>query len=150
MISHFKRIGILLLYTLVFNVISFIIYFIPAYLSHSFTGIIWIVLGIIQIFFTAIYFLKIPLSKVSYDKGLKFDLVIYFLILSALSIAVAFYRFETDSWFSYIFFNTFYPFTFISLLDNIKVCIILFLSENALKAYCIYKNFMKKPVSATI
>lgn len=151
MIAHFKRIGILLLHTLVFNVISFMLYFIPAFLSHNFTGIIWIVLGIIQIIFTVVYFSKIPLFKVSYEKkGLKSDLLIYFIILSVLSIVIAIYRFKTDSWFTYIFFNTFYPFALNSLLDNIKVYVFLYISENAIKTFCLYKNFMKKSISATV
>lgn len=148
--NHIKQTGSLLLYTVVFNAVSFVFYFVPAFFSHNFNGIIWIIFGIIQILFTVVYFSKIPLSKVSYEKGLKADLLIYFVILSALSIAVVFYRFKTDSWFTYIFFNTFYPFALTSLLDNIKFYIFLYISENAIKTYCLYRNVMKKSISATV
>lgn len=118
-------------------------YFVPAFVSHNFTGIHWVILGIIQIPFTVLYFLKIPLSKVSYEKGLKIDLVIYFLILSILSVVAAFYRFETDRWFTYIFFNTFHTLAKTSLLDNINFYIFVCIAENAIKTYCLYRNVMK-------
>ncbi len=147
--NHIRQIGSFLLYTLAFNVVSFVFYFVPAFACHDFIGIQWIALGIIQILFTVVYFSKIPLSKVSYEKGLKFDLVIYFLILSALSIAVAFYRFETDRWFTYIYFNTFHTLTKTSLLDNIVFYIFVCIAENAIKSYCIYRNVMNKSISKT-
>lgn len=147
--NHIRQIGSFLLCTLAFNVVSFVFYFFPAFFCHDFTGIHWMALGIIQILFTVVYFSKIPLSKVSYEKGLKFDLVIYFLILSALSIAVAFYRFETDRWFTYIYFNTFHILTKTSLLDNIVFYIFVCIAENAIKTYCIYRNVMNKSISKT-
>lgn len=148
--NHIRQIGSFLLYTIVFNVVSFVFYFVPAFLSHNFDGIIWIIFGIIQILFTVAYFSKIPLSKVSYEKGLKIDLLIYFVILSVLSIVIVFYKFKTDSWFTYIFFNTFYSFALTSLLDNIKLYVILYIFENAIKTYCLYRNVTKKSISATV
>lgn len=147
--NHIRQIGSLLLYTLAFNIVSFMFYFVPAFACHDFTGIHWIALGIVQILFTVIYFSKIPLSKVSYEKGLKIDLIIYFLILSALSIVVAFYKFETDSWFTYIFFNTFHTLTSTSLLDNIMFYIFVCIAENTIKTYCLYRNVMNKSISKT-
>lgn len=149
--NHFKRTGIFLLYTLVFNIISFLFYFIPAFANHNFTGIVWILFGITQICFTVLYFSNVPLFKVSYEKGAKTDLLIYFFILCILSIVIAFYRAETDSWFTYIFFNTFYPLTSsVSLLDNIKVYIFVCIAENAIKAYCLYRNTKNKHFSKTV
>lgn len=147
--NHIRQIGSFLLCTLAFNVVSFVFYFVPAFASHDFTGIHWMALGIIQILFTVVYFSKIPLSKVSYEKGLKLDLLIYFLILSALSIAVAFYRFETDRWITYIYFNTFHTLTKTSLLDNIVFYIFVCIAENIIKTYCLYRNVMNKSISKT-
>ena len=148
--NHFKRTGIFLLYTLVFNIISFMFYFIPAFANQNFTGIVWILFGITQICFTVLYFSNVPLLKVSYEKGVKTDLLIYFFILCILSIVIAFYRAETDSWFTYIFFNTFYPLISVSLLDNIKVYIFVYIAENAIKTYCLYRNTKNKHFSKTV
>ena len=142
--NHFLRTGTFLLYTLVFNVVSFILYFIPAFFTHTFNGIVWLPFGILQVIFTVLFFKNTPLPKVSYDKGTKSDLLLYFLIISALSILVAFYRFETDSWFTYIFFNTFHPLTSSKLLDSIGPYIFVCVAENTIKTFCLYQNTLNK------
>ena len=148
--THLKRIGTFLIYTLGFNIVSFAVYFFHAFFSHNFTGISWLVFGIAQICFTILFFNKMPLPKTSNEKGFKFDLVTYFLILSALSIAIAFYRFETDSWFTYIYFNTFHTLTKTSLLDNIVFYIFVCIAENAIKTYLFYTNISKKSLSKAV
>lgn len=125
-------------------------YFIPAFANHNFTGIVWMLFGITQICFTVLYFSNVPLLKVSYEKGVKTDLLIYFFILCILSIVIAFYRAETGSWFTLIFFNTFYPLTLSSLPDNIKVYIFVYIAENAIKTYCLYRNAKNKHFSKTV
>lgn len=145
--THIKQVSILLLYTLVFNIISFIGYFIPAFFSHNFTGAIWLIFGILQLCFTILFFSAVPLTKMSNEKSVKDDLILYFIILSVLSSIIAIYMYtEGGSWFEYIFFNTFYPFIFTNLLDNLAVYICICLFENAIKTYCLYKNILCKSV----
>lgn len=147
--SHIRQIGSFLLYTLAFNVVSFVFYFVPAFGNHDFTGTHWMALGIIQILFTVVYFSKIPLSKVSYEKGLKIDLVIYFLILSVLSVVMAYLRADTSPWFTLIYTNTFFTLTLSDFLDYITVYIFVYIAENAVKTYCLYKNVLNKSISKT-
>lgn len=145
--THLRRIATLLTYTLVFNIISFAFYFILAFSSHNFEGMIWFVFGMAQVFFTVLFFSKIPVSKISEEKGLKTDLAVYFAVLCALSIVAAILRLETGSWSSFIFFNTFHPLTLSSLLDFLSIYIGVYIIENAIKTYCLYKNMIHKSIS---
>ena len=54
--THLKRIGSFLGYTLAFNIISFIFYFLPAFAAHDFYGPIFLIFGIAQICFTILFF----------------------------------------------------------------------------------------------
>lgn len=143
--THLKRIGTFLIYTLVFNIISFAIYFFHAFFSHNFEGIIWLVFGIAQICFTILFFNKVPLPKASNEKGFKTDLLLYFIILCILSIVIAISRENNGSWFNYIFFNTY--FTFAIYFDTLGVFIGIYIIENILKTYLIYTNISKKTLS---
>ncbi|MDE5604022.1 MAG: hypothetical protein K2I73_00380 [Eubacterium sp.] len=147
MIAHIKRLSAFLIYTLIFNVVSFIFYFIPAYLAHDFFGAKWLIFGITQIGFTILFFNKVPLFKQSNEKGYKTDLVLYFLIICVLGIAAAIYKSKTNLWFTYIFFNTYFTFDiFNTLWMYIGICI----TENALKTFFLYRNSSKKSLSKPI
>lgn len=149
--THLKRIGTFLGYTLVFNITSFMFYFIPAFAAHDFYGPVFLIFGIAQICFTILFFNKIPLPKASEDKSLKTDLVLCFIILSLLSIIAAIWRVETDSWSSYIFFNNYFTFTSSAdFLDTTGAIIGIYIIENAIKTYLLYTNFLKKSLSKPI
>ncbi|MDE5604021.1 MAG: hypothetical protein K2I73_00375 [Eubacterium sp.] len=147
--GHLKRIGTFLIYTLIFNVVSFSIYFFHAFLAHKFEGAIWLVFGIAQICFTILIFNKILLPKISNEKGIKIDLFLYFIILCILSIVAAIYR---SDWFAHIFFNTYYTFPLSSSIfdDTLGVYIGIYFIENALKTYLLYTNISKKLLSKPI
>ena len=141
--NHFFRTGTFLLYTLIFNVVSFVLYFIPAFFTHftdAFAGFIWFPLGILQVIFTVFFFKNIPLPKLSYDKGTKFDLLLYAVIISVLSIVIVLRRFQTDEWFTYIYFNTFHTLTASKLLNFRGLTIFVSIIENVIKTCCLYKN----------
>lgn len=149
--SHLTRIGTFLGYTLVFNITSFIFYFIPAFAAHDFYGPVFLIFGIAQICFTILFFNKVPLPKASNEKGLKTDLVLYFIILSVLSIIAAIWRVQTDSWSSYIFFNNYFTFTSSAdFLDTLGVIIGIYIIENAIKTFLFYTNISKKSFSKPI
>lgn len=138
--NHFLRTGTFLLYTLVFNVVSFILYFIPAFSTHTFNGFIWFPFGILQVVFTVFFFRNVPLPKLSYDKGTKIDLLLYAVIISILSVVIVLRRFETDEWFTYIFFNTFHTLTSSKLLNFSGLTILVCIIENIIKTCFLYKN----------
>lgn len=145
--NHIKHIGTFLLYTFAFNVISFVLYFLPAFANHNFEGSIYLFFGIIQLCFTMLVFRNIPMPKTTDKKGVRSELIIYFIIISILSVAAAFYRWETGNWSSLMFFNTFFSFTLTSFLDELYIYIIFYLIENIIKTYFIYKRISKPPVS---
>ena len=147
--THLLRTGRYLLYTVIYNIISFLFYFLPAFSTHEFSGrIAFVILGIAQILFSVLFFRTIPLGKAGDADGAKPNLLAYFMILSAVSIFISVYRFEnSDSWFLYIFFNTYYSLIQTSFLDNIPTFIFAYLCENAVKTYCLYQNIQKKKMS---
>ena len=145
--THLKRIGTFLIYTLGFNIVSFILYFTLAFSSHYFEGIVWVVFGTMQICFTILFFNKIPLYKISNEKGIKKDLLLFFIILCALSIIAEIFRLETDSWFSYVFLNTYFTFSSASIFNTY---IGIYIIENALKTYLLYTNISKKTLAKPI
>ncbi len=150
--AHLKRIGSFLGYTLAFNIISFIFYFLPAFAAHDFYGPVFLIFGIAQICFTILFFNKIPLFKISNEKGYKTDLLLYFIILCVLSIVAATYR---SSWLAYIFFNTYYTFPLSSsLFDTLGIFTGIYIIENAIKTYLLYtnisKNSLPKPICITL
>ena len=140
--NHFLRTGTFLLYTLVFNVVSFILYFIPAFCTHTFEGVAWLPYGILQVIFTVLFFKNVPLPKSSSDKGTKLDLILYFIIISIVSVAVIFYRYKIgNDWFTFTYFNTFFHLIgSTSLFDNMGMYIFMWITENIIKTYCLYKN----------
>lgn len=149
--AHLTRIGTFLGYTLVFNILSFVFYFVPAFAAHDFYGPVFLIFGIAQICFTILFFNKVPLPKVSNEKGLKTDLVLCFIILSVLSIIAAIWRVQTDSWSSYIFFNNYFTFTLSAdFLDTLGVIIGIYIIENAIKIFLFYTNISKKSLSKPI
>lgn len=146
--THLKRIGSFLGYTLAFNIISFIFYFLPAFAVHDFYGPVFLIFGIAQICFTILFFNKIPLFKISNEKGYKTDLLLYFIILCVLSIVAATYR---SSWLAYIFFNTYYTFPLSSsLFDTLGIFTGIYIIENAIKTYLLYTNISKKSLPKPI
>ncbi len=146
--AHLKRLSTFLIYTLVFNVTSFVGYFSLAFASHHFEGAIWLVFGIVQICFTILFFNKIPLFKISNEKGYKTDLLLYFIILCVLSIVAATYR---SSRLAYIFFNTYYTFPLSSsLFDTLGIFTGIYIIENAIKTYLLYTNISKKSLPKPI
>lgn len=146
--AHLKRIGSFLGYTLAFNIISFIFYFLPAFAAHDFYGPVFLIFGIAQICFTILFFNKIPLFKISNEKGYKTDLLLYFIILCVLSIVAATYR---SSWLAYIFFNTYYTFPLSSsLFDTLGIFTGIYIIENAIKTYLLYTNISKKSLPKPI
>lgn len=146
--THLKRIGSFLGYTLAFNIISFIFYFLPAFAAHDFYGPVFLIFGIAQICFTILFFNKIPLFKISNEKGYKTDLLLYFIILCVLSIVAATYR---SSWLAYIFFNTYYTFPLSSsLFDTLGIFTGIYIIENAIKTYLLYTNISKKSLPKPI
>lgn len=140
--NHFLRTGTFLLYTLVFNVVSFILYFIPAFSTHTFEGVAWLPYGILQIIFTVFYFKNVPLPKSSSDKGTKLDLLLYFVIISIISVAVIFYKYKVgNDWFTFTYFNTFYHLIgSTSWFDNMGMYIFMWIAENIIKTCFLYKN----------
>ena len=144
--NHFLRTGTFLLYTFVFNVVSFILYFIPAFSTHTFEGAAWLPYGILQIIFTVFYFKNVPLPKSSSDKGTKLDLLLYFVIISIISVAIIFYKYKVgNDWFTFTYFNTFYHLIgSTSWLDNMGMYIFMWIAENIIKTYCLYKNALGK------
>ncbi|MDE5604023.1 MAG: hypothetical protein K2I73_00385, partial [Eubacterium sp.] len=67
--THIRRISTFLIYTLIFNAISFIFTsFLETY-EHYFEAIILPVFCITQICFTILFFNKVPLYKISNEKG---------------------------------------------------------------------------------
>lgn len=140
--NHFLRTGTFLLYTLVFNVVSFILYFIPAFSTHTFEGVVWLPYGILQIVFTVFFFRNVPLPKLSYDKGTKLDLLLYFIIISIISVAIIFYKYKVgNDWFTFTYFNTFYHLIgSTSWFDNMGMYIFMWIAENIIKTCCLYKN----------
>ncbi|MDE6660125.1 MAG: hypothetical protein K2K01_08455 [Eubacterium sp.] len=141
--GHLKRIGTFLGYTLVFNIVSFILYFTLAFSSHYFEGLNWLVLGPAQICFTILFFNKAPLPKFSNENGYKIDLVIYFIILCLFSFVAAFYR--EDSWLSFSFFNTYYTFPLsLRFFDSLGFFAGVYIIENAIKTFLLSTNISKK------
>ena len=140
--NHFLRTGTFLLYTLAFNVVSFVLYFVPAFFTHTFEGVAWLPYGILQLVFTVFFFRNIPLPKLSYDKGTKLDLILYFIIISIVSVAVIFYKYKIgNDWFTFTYFNTFYHLIgSASWFDNMGIYIFMWITENVIKTYCLYKN----------
>lgn len=140
--NHFLRTGTFLLYTLVFNIVSFILYFIPAFFTHTFEGVAWLPYGILQLVFTVFYFKNVPLPKSASDKGTKLDLILYFILISTVSVAVIFYKYKVgNDWFTFTYFNTFYHLIgSASWFDNIGMYIFMWITENIIKTYCLYKN----------
>lgn len=140
--NHFLRTGTFLLYTLVFNVVSFILYFLPAFFTHTFEGVAWLPYGILQIIFTVFYFKNVPLPKSSSDKGAKLDLLLYFVIISIISVAIIFYKYKIgNDWFTFTYFNTFYHLIgSTSWFDTMGMYIFMWITENIIKTYCLYKN----------
>ncbi|MCI9642136.1 MAG: hypothetical protein HFJ98_05010 [Eubacterium sp.] len=149
--THLKRIGSFLGYTLAFNIISFIFYFLPAFAAHDFYGPVFLIFGIAQICFTILFFNKVPLPKALNEKGLKTDLVLCFIILSVLSIIATIWRVQTDSWLSYIFFNNYFTFTLSAdFLDTLGAIIGIYIIENTIKTFLFYTNISKKSLSKPI
>lgn len=149
--AHLTRIGTFLGYTLAFNILSFVFYFVPAFAAHDFYGPVFLIFGIAQICFTILFFNKVPLPKASNEKGLKTDLVLYFIILSVLSIIAAIWRVQTDSWSSYIFFNNYFTFTSSAdFLDTLGAIIGIYIIENAIKTFLFYTNISKKSLSKPV
>lgn len=149
--THIKRISTFLIYTLSFNVISYIFSYPLDTYGHYFEKMIFLVVGITQICFTILFFNKIPLYKTSNNREIKKDLLLYFLILCVLSIAAALFRIILGNSFICIFFNTYFTFTVSASFFNtsilyIGICII----ENAIKTYLLYTNISKKTLSKPI
>ena len=144
--NHFQRTGVFLLYTFVFNVVSFILYFIPAFFTHTFEGVAWLPYGILQIIFNVFYFKNLPFPKSTSEKGTKLDLILYFIIISIVSIAIIFYKYKIgNDWFTFTYFNTFYHLIgSTSWFDNMGMYIFIWITENIIKTYCLYKNTLGK------
>lgn len=140
--NHFLRTGTFLLYTLAFNVVSFILYFLPAFFTHTFEGVAWLPYGILQVAFTVFFFKNMPLPKSVSDKGTKLDLILYFIIISIVSVAIIFYKYKVgNDWFTFTYFNTFYHLIgSASWFDTMGMYIFMWITENVIKTYCLYKN----------
>lgn len=139
-----KHTGIMLLYTLVFNVISVVGYFFSRLLSHNSSEFIWIVFGILHLWFTILFFSFVPLIHVSNDKNIKTDLLLYFIILSILSVITYFCGLETDNWFIYLLLDSAY---ISDLLSSFAGYFCFYLFTGAIKTYCLYKNISRKTIS---
>lgn len=151
--NHFLRTGTFLLYTLAFNIISFILYFLPAFFTHTFEGIAWLPYGILQVIFTVFFFKNVPLPNSTSEKGTKLDLILYFIIISIVSIAIIFYKYKVgNDWFTFTYFNTFYHLIgSTSWFDTMGMYIFMWTTENTIKTYCLYKNaFGESKTSAKV
>ena len=142
--GNLKRISTFLGYTIAYNFISFIFFFILSQF-HNFFGPIVLIFVITQICFTILFFNKIPLPKTSNEKGFKTDLALYFIILCILSVAIAISEKANGSWFNYMFVNTYYTFAMsFSFLDTLGVFIGVYIIENVIKTFLLYTNISKK------
>lgn len=146
--AHIKRISIFLLYTLVFNTISFMLFsFLETY-EHYYEAIILLVYGIVQICFTILFFNKVPLPKTSNKKDIKTDLLIYFLILCIAS-ALA----EMGIGIIFLMPNTYtflLSFNSLSATSELYAYLSILIIENALKTFMLYTNISKKTLSKPI
>ena len=146
--GHIKRLSVFLLYTLVYNTISSGIYVFQQTFLHNSESIGWFVFGIAQVCFTILFFNKVPLPKVSNEKQLKTDSLIYFLILCVASSLA-----EMGIGIIFLLPNTYtFSLPFDSLPETAKLYIYLgiCLTENALKAFMLYTNSLKKPLSKAV
>ncbi len=123
----------LIIYTIVFNFISFIPFFLISFAAHNYDTNIWLVYGIAQVFFTFLVFRNVPFLKISDKIKVNKILVPYFVIMSAVSVIMAIIMYKTDSWFTLMFTNTFYTIQFFDLFNYLPLCIGIYLLENALK-----------------
>lgn len=144
-----------ILFTVIFNIISFSVYFFTQFTFHMDSGEIWLPIALAQVVFTVLVFrvfFNILDDKI-YEKQILIQaLAIYCIFFSVLSVIMVLLR--NDGWYSYIFTNTFYLFNLsVNELDETPYYIIIYFLENILKCVCLYlssRNIKMKKISKII
>ncbi len=127
-----------IVFTLLFNLISFALFFSLFFLFHFDSNVSWLVFACAQFLLTILVFQQCfnIYGKVYENNHILIALSAYFVLMTALSFIMIPLR--NDGWYSLIFTNTFHVFCFNSLFDINKCYVVAYVTENVIKAICLY------------